>query len=457
MRRNRNTNGFVLPLAMLLIVMLAISGASFLQHDFLERRMTTTEFDNHQAFYLAHAGLERGRESYKFDVFNNHANWDVVLQNSNGKYKQDTTPFCFNAANPDSCICPPDLARGCAMPQYGASATLGDLGIGGDLFPGVPAGFVSYEVRAFNNDEESIGFDQDGKIMIRALGTVRDEQKMLEIEVLGQWLGVVNCEGNVLGDCPNEQSSQMQVRYLSGHQPRQIPSAAFPRLSKPLSDPTNYYRQVSNFTVLHPAFHDCSPPPGMAITLTTQPTRPNEVLLQDACFYFSDKDITVARSTGQTTDNIAKAVVIYSLGKVTLGQHMQLRDSIIIGGQQVDIKFQQSQGSFLNALPPRPFPAIISGGSITGGDNALIRGTVFASTVADTNNPLPDPTDQGEIDLSGPEIHGVIFGRTVKLQGSGIVTDDRQRDYYDQMPGFDPYSPNIKATSVLHGSWREVQ
>ena len=53
--------GFILPMAILLVLVLSISGAGFMQHDYLERVMTLTNVSNHDAFYLANAGIERAR------------------------------------------------------------------------------------------------------------------------------------------------------------------------------------------------------------------------------------------------------------------------------------------------------------------------------------------------------------------------------------------------------------
>src|SRR3989338_8005234 len=57
--------GFILPLAVLLVVILSISGTAFMHHDYLERRMATNNLDNQAAFYLANAGIERARETFK--------------------------------------------------------------------------------------------------------------------------------------------------------------------------------------------------------------------------------------------------------------------------------------------------------------------------------------------------------------------------------------------------------
>ena len=44
---------------MLLVLVLAISGVSFRQLDFLERRTTSNTSENVSAFYIANAGIER--------------------------------------------------------------------------------------------------------------------------------------------------------------------------------------------------------------------------------------------------------------------------------------------------------------------------------------------------------------------------------------------------------------
>ena len=64
----RNDHGFILPMAVLLVLILSISGLSFMHLDFLERRMAMNNVDNHGGFYLANAGLERARETFKIPL-----------------------------------------------------------------------------------------------------------------------------------------------------------------------------------------------------------------------------------------------------------------------------------------------------------------------------------------------------------------------------------------------------
>jgi Tfp pilus assembly protein PilX len=67
--------GFILPITVMLLFVLSISGMTFLQLDFLEKRAGTNEFSYHAAFQLANAGIERARVTFKVpDSFE----WDAV-------------------------------------------------------------------------------------------------------------------------------------------------------------------------------------------------------------------------------------------------------------------------------------------------------------------------------------------------------------------------------------------
>ena len=317
-----------------------------------------------------------------------------------------------------------------------------------------PSQIALYNVRAFGID------DADYLLAVRALGTVRNERKLLEFQIRGRWLGLVNCEGNDINNCPNTKGSLI-YHYVDGSPPRQIPTASFPRLNAPLSDSANnYYRQRTNFAWLDSAATCPIVPIGIDIVLTSEPdlTKPEEIKLQDNCYYFSDHNITVDQSKNQSTDNVATGVVIFSMGKVTLNRHMQLTNTIVIGGKEVHLNFNYtSQGSFLKA--PHPYPAVISGGLVTDGDNHYTSGPIYASPFADPGNPLTSPydpvADQGRVNLSGKEIHGIVFGRNVQFQGNGLVTDDNNENAYDAIPGVS-YPPGLATSSIEPKTWKEI-
>ncbi len=71
--------GFILPLSVMLMFVLVISGMNFLQFDFLENRLTRNELDNQAAFYLASTGIERSLEAFKLPP---SATWTIYLKDS---------------------------------------------------------------------------------------------------------------------------------------------------------------------------------------------------------------------------------------------------------------------------------------------------------------------------------------------------------------------------------------
>ena len=105
-----NREGFILPLAVLLVVMLTISGAGFLQHDYLERRMAINEVDNHSAFYLANAGIERARETFK--VPDATFTWTDILAGNDANYPLDPGPYCA------TCLCGEDPNKHCVIAPF---------------------------------------------------------------------------------------------------------------------------------------------------------------------------------------------------------------------------------------------------------------------------------------------------------------------------------------------------
>src|SRR3989338_7674959 len=179
-----NKRGFILPLAILLVVILAISGMSFMQHDFLERRMASNTSDNLAAFYLANAGIERARVGFQIAQAGSPPtpSWTPILD---GSYDGDADGFPDYPLEPspafcpldDNCLCGPDRAViNCVQPPAG----FGPLVNSGPPFDGsFSAG--QYEVRAFNNEPSTT--DTDQRLTIRARGTVRGETKLLEATI----------------------------------------------------------------------------------------------------------------------------------------------------------------------------------------------------------------------------------------------------------------------------------
>src|SRR3990167_2949071 len=108
--------GFILPLSVMLVLILTISGTGFMQHDYLERRMARNNVDNHGAFYLAIAGLERARATLKADVAlaTGIPNWTTILSGSAPGYPLDSAP--------DPLLCP-DPTKNCIILPFGPSVS----------------------------------------------------------------------------------------------------------------------------------------------------------------------------------------------------------------------------------------------------------------------------------------------------------------------------------------------
>jgi hypothetical protein len=180
MNHSRSLRGFILPMTVILVVILGISGSGFMQLDFQERLQALTNVSNHSAFYLANAGIQRGRVSFKIP---DALTWTDVLQGNDPRYPSDPGPeFC------ELCLCGDNAAAGCVIPAFGSPVSAG---------PPFDATFSDgqYEVRAFNN-EPGLN-DTDQQLILRARGIVRGEQKLLEVGVSAtSGLKLINCENS---------------------------------------------------------------------------------------------------------------------------------------------------------------------------------------------------------------------------------------------------------------------
>ncbi|MBI4436647.1 MAG: hypothetical protein HY590_04465 [Candidatus Omnitrophica bacterium] len=407
----RNEKGFILPLAVLLVLVLTISGTGFMHLDYLERRMGMNEVDNHGAFYLGNAGIERARETFK--VPSPDFTWTSMLQDPS---ITDSAPFCLSA-DPDSCLCPPDLSRGCIIPPF--QTPTGNPVISPDM-PFVVGVFDDgeYTVRAFNNESSTI--DTDQQLTFRALGTVRGEKKLLETTVLAiSNLNLINCGQP---PCPTkasgnpttcDPSTNPSCDPADGREPAAGP---LPSLISPLTDPNNYHRIPANFGLASCSYSGT---------------------LSNGCHYVIPGDVTLH-------DQVANNVVIFSEGEVTIGSNVNLTNAVIIGVNKVTLS--GGGADVLSAMLPHPI--IISGGNVSGGNASFtIFGTVFAV---------------GSIDANPVDFHGVLIGDpTVEIQGVSHYTDDHDIDpnylkYYAFMPGF-TYGPELITTTQISGTWREVE
>ncbi len=420
-RINNRESGFILPLAVLLVLVLSISGMGFLQLDFLERKMTLNNLDNHGAFYVANAGVERAREVLKIP---DTLSWTTVLNGA--------SPYATDPA-PNALLCPFAATRGCVILPFGSAVASPDnLVFGGTFDDG------QYTVRAYNNVEESGKTDGDQMLMVRALGTVRNDQKLLETRILAtSGVNLINCDHT---PCPGINGNPT-IDAAPGREPAyndatQVGPNFLPTLDFKLTDSRNYYRQASNFS---------SFAPNVKTTLSGQP--------QSNTYYSITGNVTLAN----TPSNISN-VVIFATGTVNLNNKTTLTNSIIIGATGVTL---QGQGTI---SAPLPYPAIITEGGVTGGGAKQIVGTVFAARPRESGKPFNGTN--GTIDVNPINVKGVLIANIVNLQGgqgngSTTITDDHANDpnytkYYALMPGF-VYRPELKTTTIVSGNWREIQ
>jgi len=319
----------------------------------------------------------------------------------------------------------------------------------------------SYNARAYN-DEPGI-VDTNGILTVRALGTVRGEQKLLQANLRAiSGLDLINCEGAASDTCPDTVSGDPIVDPVEGREPQSHPD--LPQLEFPLDNVNNFYRFD-----LHPTnFASYSPGPPLTVFACgagIDCSSPSSINLDvvDNSFYFIDQP--------NTTVKIASAaprsrVVIYSLGddpatvpvegQVIMEGNHEYTDMIIIGQGEIQLK-----DGTIHA--PLPMPVVISEGDVTHGNATLqVFGTIYA---VDPNPPppFPNPPPFGLVNLNPVSVHGVIIGDIVETQGasSTLFTDDHSTDttylkYYAFMPGF-VYPDELKTTVVDGGSWREIE
>ena len=396
-RNTRREQGFILPLAVLLVVILTISGTSFMHLDYLERLMGMNEVDNHGAFYLANAGIERAREVLKIPT--PALSWTTVLQGANPSYPSDPAPvFC------PLCVCGPDATRGCVMPFAISAVTSPDsLVFGGTFDDG------SYTVRAFNNEAGTT--DTDQTLTIRAVGTVLGEQKLIQVNIQPiSKMKLINCNqsAQATSDCPHHVGSSSWSN-IPGRDPASFPSTQLPSLP-PLQDPVvpttcnsaNYYCNSANFS--------------------------------GYSYSFSSSSVSLSHLT-------ANHRVIVTLGDVNVGTQTTLTDSIIVAQGSVSMN-----GSSILGSSTKPYPAMISGGTVHGDTGVTVNGNIYST---------------GGVDLrGGATVTGSIISTSgtinVTTRGSVSITDASSLQYYALMPGF-TYPKEQESTVTVSGSWLELQ
>ena len=468
-----NNKGFMLPLAVLLVFTLGISGAAFMHLDFLERRMAMNEVDNHGAFYLGSAGIERARETFKVAT-GTVPSWSPILNPSDG-YRDNEYPPDLTFP-PD--LCPLGPAAGCLIPPFqttiASNPTTGNPFIAAtgapvgppdfpmaDIFSGAPAGMVLYDVRAFNDvpplgpSTETALTDANGILIFRAVGFVQGERKLLEMKALAiSGLNLINCQGNPIDICPEVASGNPPISNLDGHDPEtqpDLPDLQFPLATPPNLDPmlNNYYR----FDLVPTNFTQYSPGPVLTVhtCLTdidcTAASGKVQLDVANDSFYFIDKpgaEVTVDFTGGSVRDR----VVIFALGgstgivDVNAQSDKTFTNAIIIGQGEIQLKHGTVRA-------PLPMPAVIAEGDVTSGNSdTFVFGTIFATA---------DPIPSGLVNVNPVKVHGVIIGDEVEVQGSSTYSDDSNLGYYAPMPGF-TYPPNLLTTvSTGPGSWKEIE
>jgi hypothetical protein len=412
--------------------------------------MTLAEADSQAAFYLAQSGLERARESYKSGFSAGKVSWNDVLLGKNAAYPEDSSPYCWASPPSDSvCLCPPGLNHGCAMPAFqtvlrnpsviqvnGHGVVWPDIPIAG-MFASGSQDSVWYSVRAFNDTagEDWNNRDGNGIMIVRAVGVVRGEVKVVESQLLAAGIGLINCLGEPGDPCPSVTKGSPKIEPTIGHDPRS--AQELPYLDSPLSSPANYYRTVKtldNDKGLQELV--ARPMPATDVFLVTHPTQLDDVKLEDNSLYYSTHNITVGRDTDGFND-AAGHVVIISLGTLKLDEGVVLTNAVLAGGNEVRINLKA--GDLVRAA--RAHPAIISENRVTNSDNGKIEGNIYASQ---------------SVDLSGVSVKGVIISPTVNIQGSGTITDALCDYCYDAMPGF-VYPEEFLTSTIRQSTWRELK
>ena len=411
----RHNAGFILPLSIVLVLLLGISGMSFMQLDWLERRVTLNEVDNHGAFYLANAGIERARDVLKLP--DGEANWTTVLQN-----------VLIDDPNPDPQLCPHAGWKCGIIPGVGATVTSPDnLAFVTNLFN---AG--SYEVRVFNDDvsepfQEHSTQDFNGLLVMRARGTIRGEQKIIQVEVKPSTsIGVINCAQGDPTNCPDMKGGQATYTpNLDGHDPKLIDPTFFTNGIPPIADP-------GNSSACNPANYYCDPT-NFSSFATPDPAGPCPPTKSSGHYYFC---------TNPVNANSASNIVIVSTGNISLGGSTSLTNAILVSGGDVQV-----QGSSSVSAPPVPaslasfqYPAIIALGVIGGDNDTTITGSVYA---------------EGSYEIHSRLVSGLLFGTDVDLKNAQ-VTDGLNINSYNPMLGF-TYPKSLKTVIIVNGSWQEIQ
>ena len=454
--RRCREGGFILGVAMIMILVLAIAGLGFSQLDSLERGITWKEVDDHNAFYLASAGLERARTAYKAQFVSGNLTWTPLLKGTVARYPLDPDPAAGNWPNP--CVIPP-FQTNSANPNVIPPNRDGDPVTPVSLDPTIPPDLPfsgtltqgSYTVRAFDNaDGDGPSTDRDGIITVRAVGTsgiTYIQRRVLEFDLLATLdLGLINCQGDPGERCPDVINGNPVIQPSPGRSPDSHPVLpSLPPLEDPLApgacnlanyycDPDNPNYPDNNLNKWRknnnlPSLTKRNLLPVETKIVKDKPKNSSEVQFEDDKYYFTDHDVEIKGvSNGHN-------VVIVSLGNILVATGVTLTDSVIVAGELADFR-----GGVTLRAPP-PYPAVISGGAVHANANVEIFGGIYSS---------------GTVDLNPIKLHGVLIGEHVEIQGGAgtLYTDDGNPMYYAPMPGV-TYPNALVTTRLVGGSWRE--
>lgn len=451
-RPTRPRRGFILPMTVLLVLVLSISGMGFMQLDFLERRVTLNETDNHRAFYLASAGLERTRAALKIAVPENGSpNWSLVLADE-----------AFQDTSGDPLLCP--LGPPCIAPPFGLAAI--------DAVSGEPPfdaafGRGAYTVRAFNNSDvpgETSTQDVDNILILHSLGIAGNEQKLLEVQVFGiSGLKLINCgysDNSPPAECPDMwkvMQGLARTNAIEGREPEAFLSNQLPTFNQA------FYENYKNFPWIQGWQNGLPSDFGKALSDDWDPFAgpPSEVInrtLPSNTYFFVNGDVTLPQEA------YGEGVVIFSTGTVELKQKAELINSIVIGLEGVKLR---NEARVTAPLSSGHFPAIVAGGPIpnsTSGGKPPTAVDLQLLAVGDPDKKPPNVLGaiyavSGNIELGMKQkVEGVIIARDgeVIMNAESRVTDEGKLEHYNFLRGF-TYPPDSRTTEIVPGTWRELQ
>ncbi len=460
------SHGFILSMAMMLVLVLTVSGMSFMQLDFLERRMALGQGDNHGAFYLASGGIERALASFKISPLQgSNPSWTPTLDPNHLAHPNN---YPTDSSYPSD-LCP-DRLRGCVIPPFQTRASNPSIQANGDPISYVP-GFSpalyapldalfsdgSYTVRAFNNlDFNGPDLaDDDGVITLRAIGLVRGERKILQADIRAvsnlRHMNCVQDSNDPVGTgCPEVDSGSNTITTSPGKSPFRFPvPPGIPRPNPSLTNAGSYYRNPANFSSFIPN----------AQTINVKPANPlggpcpHTLNVQSDTYYMITYD-SRCWSSGRAVNiqgvAASNVLIFVDNGYIDLMNGVDLGDSILVAsGSGTGGTGQVRLRGSLTLSAPVTYPAIMASQGVYHDDwnsHATIYGNIYSDRLINFG--------------SNATVHGLLLSTDIELRGSSTFTDwdpNGNLPYYGSfMPGFS-YPDDFKATVINGGSWQEVE